>query len=177
MNARSTMLMLLATTLFGCAQPAGPGISASANASALPAPPERTRVQYVGQLSDQAPISSHRRILARASSEAIFGKKKIASMLSPYALCTDGANRPVRRRQQCASRFMFSISKTRKYAQWKPTAGEKRFAQPVGIAYDPAGKLFVSDSAARCIYVFDNSGRTIGVIGAGCSGAAVRAGV
>jgi DNA-binding beta-propeller fold protein YncE len=130
----------------------------------FPTPPERTRVQYVGKLSTSADLKPPKDF-GQGLGEAIFGKKKIASMLSPYALCTDGADRLFVADSNAQSVHVFNL-KNRQYAQWRPTAGEKRFAQPVGIAYDPAGKLFVSDSAARCIYVFDNSGRTIGVIGA-----------
>ncbi|MGA2501639.1 MAG: 6-bladed beta-propeller, partial [Tepidisphaeraceae bacterium] len=56
--------------------------------------------------------------------------------------------------------------RTRRYEQWEPT-GRIPFTQPVGVAWDPAGRLIVSDSTGGCLFVFDASGKYAGEMEAG----------
>jgi DNA-binding beta-propeller fold protein YncE len=159
---RCVIILVLFT---GCAQKQGEVFPALAKPVLFPSPPEKTRIRYVGQLSTSADLKSPGN-LASGIGDVLFGKKPDSSMLSPYALCTDGANRLFVADSNAQLVHVFDIN-NRHYEQWKPAIGDKRFSQPVGIAYDPAGKLFVSDSAAGCIYIFDRNGKTLGVIGQG----------
>ena len=161
-----TITFALLTVLFtGCAQKAGEIFPPLAKPVMFPAPPERARIRYVGQLATSADLKAPAPFGAGLG-EALFGKKDIASMLSPYALCTDGGDRLFVADSNAQLVHVFDL-KSRQYQQWKPSIGAKRFSQPVGITYDPAGKLFVSDSAAGAIYVFDRAGTTLGEIGMG----------
>jgi DNA-binding beta-propeller fold protein YncE len=55
---------------------------------------------------------------------------------------------------------------SRKFAQWGPAPG-KKFSWPVGVAYNPAGRLYVSDSETGLIHVLDQNGQPLAAIGAG----------
>src|SRR3954462_7914903 len=162
MLARYILLTLLAMLMLGCAQPAGIIFPPLQKPILFPPPPDVARVRYVGQLATSADLKPPVPF-GQGLADAMFGKKTIASMLSPYALCTDNADRLFVADSNAQTVHVFDL-KTRKYDQWKPASGTKRFSQPVGIAYDPAGKLFVADAAAGSIYVFDNVGRSIGEI-------------
>src|SRR5262249_40451985 len=81
--------LLLAT---GCAKQAGVIFEPLANPIVWPAAPAKPRIRYVGQLSTSADLKPAVSV-GQAMGEAIFGKKPITSMLTPYALCTDGKDR------------------------------------------------------------------------------------
>jgi DNA-binding beta-propeller fold protein YncE len=130
-----------------------------------PAPPEPARIRYVGAVAtseDLKPAVG----LGESIGNTLFGKKASFSMLSPYAVCTDGGDRLFVADSNGQFVHVFDL-KSRKYARWVPANVEKRFAMPVGIAWDPAGRLFVADSVAKRIYVFDRGGTQVGEIGAG----------
>src|SRR6185436_11688403 len=94
-------------------------------------------------------------------STAIFGKKPIQAMLTPYSLCTDGGDRifVADSNGQCV--HVFDL-KTRKYARWTPSKGNQ-FSQPVGVAYETAlRRLYVSDSVGATIHMFDGNGKYLG---------------
>src|SRR5437763_5320912 len=83
---------LFALLLAGCAQKPREIFTPLAKPVVFPAPPERPRVRYIGQLATSADLKAPVPFAA-ALGDAIFGKKSDASMLSPYAICTDGADR------------------------------------------------------------------------------------
>src|SRR4051794_8266638 len=86
---RSLIVLILFT---GCAQQPGEIFPPLAKPVVFPAPPERTRIRYVGQLATSADLKAPA-TLGSGIGEVLFGKKDVASMLSPYALCTDGGDR------------------------------------------------------------------------------------
>jgi DNA-binding beta-propeller fold protein YncE len=86
-------------------------------------------------------------------------------MLTPYALCTDGGDRLFVADSNAQLVHVFDL-KTRRYAQWRPPEEQRQFSQPVGIAYDPAGRLLVSDAMAGVLFAFDASGNFLGELGA-----------
>ena len=78
--------------LAGCARPKGVIFEPLPQPLRWPAAPEPARIEYVGQLvtsDDLKPAKSFGQVLG----ESLFGRKAARSMLSPYALCTDGGNR------------------------------------------------------------------------------------
>jgi DNA-binding beta-propeller fold protein YncE len=132
----------------------------------FPSPPERARVRYVGQLQTSADLKPAVS-LGEGFGNSVFGKTPVFSMLSPYALCTDGRDRLYVADSNAQVVHLFDLG-TRKYSQIKPNNKEHRFAQPVGIAFDTAGgNLFVSDSAAGRIFVFNHDGKPLSEIAAG----------
>ena len=161
----AAILVAIVAAVEGCAKPAGVLFPLPEKRIFWPAPPEMARVRYVGQLATsrdhKAPVSFGERL-----GKTLFVSKSAFSMLSPYALCTDGHDRLFVADSNAQCVHVFDM-KTRKYTHWAPRNANKRFDQPVGIAYDPAGRLFVSDSVAKLIYVFDKTGKEIAQIGAG----------
>jgi DNA-binding beta-propeller fold protein YncE len=156
----SSILLLLA----GCSKPGV--IFPPLNPPLVwPAPPEPTRIRYVGQLSTDADLKPATNF-GEAIGRAIFGKADTHSMLSPLAVCTDGADRVFVADSNAQLIHVFNLN-TRRYEQWtpgKPDEG-KRFSQPVALAWDPAGRLLVADSAASRLYAFDGAGNFLGPFG------------
>jgi len=157
------LMMLL--PLAGCGRPPGVIFPPMADAPRWPGPPDHPRVRYVGELkcdTDLKPGKTFFELLR----ELTFGKEPAQSMLTPFAVCTDNADRVFVADSNAQFVHVFNL-KTRKYAQWRPANAEKRFSQPVGIAYDPGGRLLVSDSVAGCIYAFAPDGKYLGTLGEG----------
>jgi DNA-binding beta-propeller fold protein YncE len=160
MTRRSFILALAGLALVaGCAKPLEPVFPPPAKPILWPPPPEPTRVRYVGQLVTSADLKP-RIGLGERIGAALFGKKPAFSMLSPYAVCTDGKSRVFVADSNAQLVHVFDVN-TRKYERWVPNNAEKRFAQPVGVAYDPAGRLIVSDSVGQRLYIFDAKGRQV----------------
>jgi DNA-binding beta-propeller fold protein YncE len=164
---------VLAAVLGGCGQPKGVIFEPRPEPVRWPVPPEPARVGYVGQLvtsDDLKPAKSFGQVLG----EGLFGKKDSRSMLSPFALCTDGGGRLFVCDSNAQLVHVFDLE-SRDYEQWKPSAtGEamggtegESFSQPIGVAWDPRGRLLVADSVAGCIFVFDADGTCLGRFGSG----------
>lgn len=162
---RHHLALFLLVIAAGCSTPAGVIFPDLPNAPRWPGPPDQPRIRYVGQLQsnvDLKPGVSFGEKLNRA----IFGKNPTQTMLTPFAVCTDNVSRVFVADSNAQVVHVFDL-KTRKYSQWRPENKYKRFDQPVGIAYDPGGRLLVSDSVAACIYVFNADGKYTGTIGNG----------
>ncbi len=130
----------------------------------FPAPPEQPRIRYVGQLATSADLKPAVPV-TQAFGEALFGKAETASMLTPYAVCTDGRDRVFVADSNAQVVHVFDL-KNRKYARWHPDNKESRFAQPVGIAFDgQTRRLYVADSAAGHVQMFDPYGNDLGELG------------
>lgn len=158
-----TLLMVVA--LGGCATPAGELFPAAADDPVWPIGPEPPRVRYVGQLAgsdDLKPAVS----MGKALGKALFGKKPPETMLSPYAVCTDGGERLFVADSNGRVLHVLDMA-TRQYQRWRPGGAQTRFGHPTGVAYDPAGRLYVADAADACIHVFDTRGAYLGRIGSG----------
>src|SRR5687767_14539961 len=95
-----------------------------------PSPPEPPRISYVGRLITSADLKPATSPLDSIGG-AIFGKKPIHSMLTPFATCTDQKNRLFVADTNAQVVHVFDLS-TRKYERWQP-APKRPFAQPVGI--------------------------------------------
>ncbi|HVT88702.1 MAG TPA: hypothetical protein VHD56_07620, partial [Tepidisphaeraceae bacterium] len=156
------LLALMAMMNIGCGRPAGIIFPPLEKPIIWPQAPEKPRIKYVGQLvtsDDLKPAIP----FGQGLGEAIFGKKPARSMLTPYAICTDGKDRVFVADSGAQLVHVFNLN-TRLYEQWKPPE-PIRFSQPVGIAWDPAGRLYVADSVSGRIFMFDTSGRMTGLIG------------
>lgn len=162
---RYASLVLLLVLVGGCAKPAGPVFEPLAAPLVWPSPPERARITYVGQLSSSADLKPPKDFF-EGIGQAIFGKKPVQAMISPFAVCTDQQDRVFIADNGAKLVHVMNL-KTRKYTQWKPGRKDRAFEQLVGIAYDPGGRLLVSDSALGTIIAFDAEGKYQGELGAG----------
>jgi DNA-binding beta-propeller fold protein YncE len=148
----------IAASIIGCSQPTGPVFPPLENPPVFPHAPDPARIRYVGSLASSADLKAGQSGF-QAIGSAIFGKHPPTEMLSPYALCTDGKDRVFVADSNAQVVHVFDL-KTRKYASWTP-AKKKKFAQPVGIAPDAMGGIFVADSIANAIYHFNAEGGLI----------------
>lgn len=147
----------------GCARPPGVIFPPPAKPIVWPAPPERARIRYVGQLVTAADLKPAIGF-GEGMGQALFGKRDVQSMLTPFAACTDGGDRLFVADSNAQIVHVFNFN-TRRYEQWRPGA-KQRFSQPVAVAYDaPAGRLFVADTVAACVFVLDRNGALLGKIG------------
>ena len=173
MRALCILLSILILSGAGCAKPAGVIFPPPDPPLVWPEEPEVARIRYVGQLATSGDLKPGRSGFA-GFGQAVFGKRETYSMLSPYALCTDGGDRLFVADNGAQLVHVFDL-KTRRYARWSPDRdkdgkirrNQPGFTQPVGVAWDPAGRLLVSDSIAGLIYVFDARGTALGHIGQG----------
>ena len=162
----AAVVFLALLTLAGCGRPAGVIFEPLTDAPQWPSPPEPPRIRYLGQLAIDEDLKPAKSFL-ELTGEALFGEDTVHSMLSPYAVCTDGGDRLFVADSNGQVVHVLNLN-TREYSQWRPAENSraaKRFSQPVGIAYDPAGRLIVADSAAGALFVFDDSGQVVDVLG------------
>lgn len=160
-------IAVLAMLAGGCARRAGEVFPAIENPPSWPAPPDPVRVRYLGQLTAEADLRPGKS-MGQAIGDALFGKKPQPGFLTPYALCTDGADRLFVADSGGQTVHVLDLAR-RKWSRLAPANGPKRFGSPVGVAYDPAGegRLFVADSADQLVYVFSGGKTPAGVLGAG----------
>ena len=149
----------------GCGQKAGELFPPPAKPLAWPSPPDPPRIRYVGQLATSADLKPAIPF-GQSVGESLFGKSPVFSMLTPYAVATDTTRIFVAdSNAQCV--HVFDLD-TRKYERWTPDNPEKRFAQPVGVAFDSwKRRLYVADSVAGLIYILDQNGKTLASFGQG----------
>jgi DNA-binding beta-propeller fold protein YncE len=152
----------LALAAGGCGKSAGVIFEPLANPIVWPGPPAQPRISYVGQLATSADLKPAVPF-GQSVARALFGREPIKSMLTPYSVCTDGKDRLFVADSNAQFVHVFNL-KTRVYEQWKPPEKTVSLSQPVGVAWNPAGKLYVSDSVGGHICIFDSAGRMIGVI-------------
>ncbi len=151
--------------LLGCQTPAGMIFQAQPDDPIWPAPPEKARIRYVGAISSGQDLKPAKSFLDNVGA-TLFGREPEEKMLSPFAVCSDGADRLFVADSNAQVVHVFDLS-TRVYQQWAPPADEDddnnkddvgRFSQPTGVAYDPAGRLIVADSVEGDLVVFDQHG-------------------
>ncbi len=161
------LFLLLTSSLWvgGCSRAAGVIFEPPENAIRWPPPPEPARIHFVGTLRTDADLKPSRSF-ARGISETLFGKDSSQSMLTPYAVTTDGNARVFVCDSNAQVVHVFNLD-TREYEQWKPDAEASPFSQPVGIAWDRAGRLFVADAVAGIIHIFNGSGAYLGTVDQG----------
>lgn len=146
----------------GCGRPAGVVFEPSDGRYRWPPPPDEARVAYVGQLRANQDLKPGRSFGQRVGA-ALFGREAALTMLSPLAVCTDGADRVFVADSNAQLVHVFDLA-TRKYQRWRPPEKLGAFSQPVGLAWDPAGRLLVSDSVQAAILVFGTRGEYLGAL-------------
>lgn len=165
MRGAAPMLALLACLPAGCGQGKGILFQPEAHDLFWPPPPATARIQYVGQLAtsnDLHPAKSFGEELG----EALFGRKASRSVLTPYAVCTDGRDRLFVCDSNAQCVHVFDLE-SRRYDQWRPDEDAGGFSQPVGIVFDTMDRLLVADSVASTVFVFADDGTYLGDFGRG----------
>lgn len=156
-------LLLTAVALAGCGTPPGVLFDPASSTHQWPLPPDEPRVRFVGELHSDADLKAGRSGLQNLG-DSLFGKDAQRTFLSPLAVCTDDSSRVFIVDSNAQTVHMCDLQ-SRAYARWEPGADRPRLSQPVAAAYDPAGRLLVSDSVGGNLAVFDSSGAYQGRIG------------
>lgn len=157
-----------AALFWGCSSRPGVLFEAADQQRVWPPPPDEPRVRYVGQLRSSEDLRAGRSGL-KGLGDAIFGREPAPGMLSPLAVCTDNGDRVFVADSNAQVVHAFDL-KTRRYERWTPEKKGKsglRFSQPVAVAWDPLGRLLVSDAIEGVIFVFDSRGACLGTFGEG----------
>ncbi len=128
-----------------------------------PAEPDEARIRYVGQITSDKDLKPGRNF-GQNLGEMLFGKDPARTMLSPLAVCTDGHDRVFVADSNDQLVHVFDLAR-RRYEQWRPPKDQAPLSQPVAVAFDPAGRLLVSDPVAGVLVVFDGQGRYLGTLG------------
>jgi DNA-binding beta-propeller fold protein YncE len=166
MQGRSAAMVLLLGAILataGCGTPRGLVFEPLETAIVWPPPPEAGRIQYVGSLTTSDDLKPGSSAFENIGS-ALFGREPARSMLTPYALCTDGDERLYVCDTNGQLVHVFDLDE-RRYEQLRPDEPVGAFSQPVGIAMDARQRLLVSDSVAATIFVFEPDGDHLGQIG------------
>jgi DNA-binding beta-propeller fold protein YncE len=151
--------------LGGCASEQRPIFDAVADPHVWPAPPDEPRVRYLGTLRGEADLRASRSGVRRLG-EALFGRDAPIMLHAPNAVCSDGADRLFVTDPAEQAVLVFDLAK-RTLTSWRIPKDRGALTQPVAMAYDPAGRLLVSDSSSSRIVVFSSSGTYKGEFGAG----------
>lgn len=159
------VVLLLALPIAGCSQPKGVIFEPLETPLVWPSPPEVGRIEYVGLLMGEGDLKPGKSMF-KSLAETLFGQESTKAMLTPFAVCSDGAGRVFVCDSNAQLVHVFDLE-SRSYEQWKPDPLEGSFAQPVGIFFDSLGRLLVSDAAAGNIHVFSSVGEYQGTIGDG----------
>ncbi len=148
--------------LAGCASPPGIIFDPAEGNYTWPPPPDSARIRYVGQLRGEADLRVGRSGIERLG-DTLFGTKPKETFVSPLATCTDGAHTIFIADSNAQAVHVLDLE-TRAYKRIAPKEPNYRFALPVAVVYDPAGRLLVADSLAAQVVVFSSDGTPSGVI-------------
>lgn len=157
------LVLLLAGT--GCGTAPGVVFEDSQTGAAWPSPPDEARVRYIGQLRSEGDLAAGRSGLEQLG-DTLFGKKAVAGMVNPIAVCTDGGTRVFVADSGAQCVHVLDL-KSRAYARWTLEGTAQRLLQPVGLCFSADGRLLVSDSQAGQVLAIDAEGRLSGVLGRG----------
>ncbi len=125
---------------------------------AWPAPPEKSRIRYLGVISTEADLKA-KVSWTQGLGELLFGKSKIGVLVAPSAVTIDQNERMFVTDSAGAVVHMFDLNK-RTYKQFAALAGQEKLLKPVGLTMVD-NRIYVVDSILRKVCVFDNKGKFI----------------
>lgn len=125
-----------------------------------PAPPEKARIRYVGDLKalDTKEESSLRDILMGKDNKPVTGLSK------PYAVHSDSKGRVFVADTGIAGLVVFDRNKDNKASIWG-TGGNGAISKATGVTSDELGNVYVSDPLRHRIVVFDSEGNYVNAYG------------
>lgn len=125
---------------------------------AWPAPPERSRIMYLGVISTEADLKA-KVTLAQSLSELLFGKNKIGVLVTPSDVAIDPSDRLFVTDSGAAVVHVFDLKK-RTYKQFAPLSGKEKLLRPVALTI-AGDRIYVVDSLLRKVCVFDKNGKFV----------------
>jgi len=125
---------------------------------AWPAPPEKSRIRYLGVISTEADLKA-KVSWTQGLGELLFGKGKIGVLVAPSAVAIDQSDRLFVTDSAGAVVHVFDLNK-RTYKQFAALAGQEKLLKPVGLAIVD-NRIYVVDSILHKVCVFDKNGKFI----------------
>jgi len=125
---------------------------------AWPAPPEKSRIIYLGAISTEADLKA-KTSWADGLGELLFGKRKIGVLVAPSDVAIDQSDRLFVTDSAGAAVHIFDLNK-RTYKQFSSLADKEKLLKPVALTI-VGNRIYVVDSILREVCVFDNSGKFI----------------
>jgi DNA-binding beta-propeller fold protein YncE len=125
---------------------------------AWPAPPEKSRIMYLGAISTEADLKA-KTSWTDGLGELLFGKSKIGVLVAPSDVAIDRSDRLFVTDSAGAAVHIFDLNK-RTYKQFSALADKEKLLKPVGLTI-VGNRIYVVDSILREVCVFDNNGKFI----------------
>jgi DNA-binding beta-propeller fold protein YncE len=125
---------------------------------AWPAPPERSRIMYLGVISTEADLKA-KVTLGQSLGELLFGKSKIGVLVTPSDVVIDQSDRLFVTDSGAAVVHTFDLKK-RTYKQFAALSGKEKLLKPVALTIVD-DRIYVVDSLLRKVCVFDKNGKFI----------------
>lgn len=126
-----------------------------------PLPPEQPRVQHVLSFSTPQDLGAKKGFFARVW-DFIAGEDAVDRIRSPHGIVSDGRGKVYVADWGAGIIHFFNFEK-KKYDSFSKTKFGP-FASPIGLALDAEGRLYVTDSSLRRVFVFKGT-KNIAVIG------------
>jgi len=129
-----------------------------------PPPPQTARVHFERSISGPSDIGTRKSWLKRAI-DSLLGKEEAAErLLRPYGVFADSGKIYV---TDTGSRVLHIFdTKEKKYFAIRKV-GRTELVSPIGVIADSAGRIYLSDSLLKKIFVLDGGGRYLMEIGTG----------
>jgi DNA-binding beta-propeller fold protein YncE len=125
---------------------------------AWPAPPEKSRIRYLGVISTEADLKA-KVSWTQGLGELLFGKNKVGVLVAPSAVAIDQSDRLFVTDSAGAVVHVFDLN-NRTYKQFAELDGREKLLKPVGLAI-VENRIYVVDSILRKVCVFDKKGKFI----------------
>ncbi len=155
-------LFFLIGTFGGCAANQKPVLVNPAGQLVWPSPPETPRILYLQSIEVFSDTGTKKTWLSKTM-DSLFGQEKTErTLLRPYSVFTDDAGIYITD-PGLQVLHVFDIQ-NRKYHQIRE-AGDQEFMSPIGVSIDGNGEIYLSDSALRKVFVFDQGGNFLREIG------------
>ena len=148
-------LVLLAVLCCGCARQPAEALRTASAPPVWPPPPEAARIQYLYSITRPADIGSATSLLGKVA-RAITGARIAPQVVRPYGMCLAPGDILYVADPGIQAVHRFDL-KERRYDQIKKF-GKQKFLSPIGVTMDSTGRLFISDSLLRTIFVYSAQG-------------------
>ena len=145
-------------SLGGCGKPEGELFPPPAEPIFWPAPPEKPRIKYIGQLSTEQDLKKAVSPWENLT-QTLFGKDKIGVLLNPFVVTVDHNQRLFIADTTASAVHMMDLN-TRQYQQFSSLAYNQNLISPVALSM-VEDRLYVADSSLHQICVFDRDGEFV----------------
>lgn len=164
---RFWFIVLLISTLLGggCAAPGVARFDYSGSGEIYwPGSPETPRIKYLYSLKH---LSSREETALSQAADTLLGEEEFEparapTFIRPYGVWVSGGRLYVT--DIAATRLTVIDLKTAAVQQWG-TEEPAKMLSPIGVIADPAGKVWVTDSLAAKIWLFDRQGKLLSALG------------